>query len=227
MDDRARSGRASSSADEIRRRFEIVTPRLGIERSIDRPIDPERARDGRATMVLLENDAFLTELTKLYERTRAKGSVSCMMKITKPTNKPRPKGTKRPDPTLEEIRAPGSEYGVLVRASDGKRKVSTFVKPEKASKFSKSYQTIQLAYLDGLSAETKKKKKKPTAKAKKPTAKAKKPVEESTVTPAAPAPAPAPAKPKPKPTATPTPTPKPKPPPGAKGAKKKGAGARK
>ena len=66
-------------------------------------------------MVLLENDAFLTELTKLYERTRAKGSVSCVMKITKPTNKPRPKGTKRPDPTLEEIRAPGSEYGVLVR----------------------------------------------------------------------------------------------------------------
>ena len=54
-------------------------------------------------MVLLENDAFLTELTKLYERTRAKGSVSCVMKITKPTNKPRPKGTKRPDPTLEEL----------------------------------------------------------------------------------------------------------------------------
>ena len=120
------------------------------------------------------------------------------MKITKPTNKPRPKGTKRPDPTLEEIRAPGSEYGVLVRASDGKRKVSTFVKPEKASKFSKSYQTIQLAYLDGLSAETKKKKKKPTAKAKKPTAKAKTPVEESTSTSAAkePAPAPAPAGPR-------------------------------
>lgn len=172
-------------------------------------------------MVLLENDAFLTELTKLYERTRAKGSVSCVMKITKPTNKPRPKGTKRPDPTLEEIRAPGSEYGVLVRASDGKRKVSTFVKPEKASKFSKSYQTIQLAYLDGLSAETKKKKKKPTAKAKKPTAKAKTPVEESTSTSAAKEPAPA----KPKPTATANP--KPKPPPGAKGAKKKGAGARK
>jgi signal recognition particle subunit SRP14 len=177
-------------------------------------------------MVLLENDAFLTELTKLYERTRAKGSVSCVMKITKPTNKPRPKGTKRPDPTLEEIRAPGSEYGVLVRASDGKRKVSTFVKPEKASKFSKSYQTIQLAYLDGLSAETKKKKKKkPTAKAKKPTAKAKTPVEESTSTSAAKEPAPAPAPAKPKPTATANP--KPKPPPGAKGAKKKGAGARK
>jgi signal recognition particle subunit SRP14 len=147
------------------------------------------------------------------------------MKITKPTNKPRPKGTKRPDPTLEEIRAPGSEYGVLVRASDGKRKVSTFVKPEKASKFSKSYQTIQLAYLDGLSAETKKKKKKPTAKAKKPTAKAKTPVEESTSTSAAKEPAPAPAPAKPKPTATANP--KPKPPPGAKGAKKKGAGARK
>ena len=99
--------------------------------------------------MLMENDAFLTELTKLFERTRERGTVTCVMKIVKEgQNKPTPKGEKRPEPTLEEVRAPGSGYGVLVRATDGKRKVSTFVKPEKAAKFSKSYKTIQLAYVE-------------------------------------------------------------------------------
>jgi len=119
-------------------------------------------------MVLLENDAFLTELTKLFERTRERGTVTCVMKIVKEgQNKPTPKGEKRPEPTLEEVRAPGSGYGVLVRATDGKRKVSTFVKPEKAAKFSKSYKTIQLAYIElgrGAANKATKKKKKPLAK---------------------------------------------------------------
>ena len=56
---------------------------------------------------------------------------------------------------------------MLVRATDGKRKVSTFVKPEKAAKFSKSYKTIQLAYVElghGAANKTTKKKKKPLAK---------------------------------------------------------------
>jgi len=118
--------------------------------------------------VLMENDAFLTELTKLFERTRERGTVTCVMKIVKEgQNKPTPKGEKRPEPTLEEVRAPGSGYGVLVRATDGKRKVSTFVKPEKAAKFSKSYKTIQLAYVElghGAANKTTKKKKKPLAK---------------------------------------------------------------
>ena len=119
-------------------------------------------------MVLMENDAFLTELTKLFERTRERGTVTCVMKIVKEgQNKPTPKGEKRPEPTLEEVRAPGSGYGVLVRATDGKRKVSTFVKPEKAAKFSKSYKTIQLAYVElghGAANKATKKKKKPLAK---------------------------------------------------------------
>lgn len=118
--------------------------------------------------MLMENDAFLTELTKLFERTRERGTVTCVMKIVKEgQNKPTPKGEKRPEPTLEEVRAPGSGYGVLVRATDGKRKVSTFVKPEKAAKFSKSYKTIQLAYVElghGAANKTTKKKKKPLAK---------------------------------------------------------------
>ena len=119
-------------------------------------------------MVLLENDAFLNELTKLFERTRSSGSVSSTMKIVKEgVNKPLPKGTKKPTPTLEEIRAEGSGYGVLVRATDGKRKVSTFVKKDKAAKFSKSYQTILLAYVelgDALKEKKKKKKKAPVKK---------------------------------------------------------------
>jgi len=56
-------------------------------------------------MVLMENDAFLTELTKLFERTRERGTVTCVMKIVKEgQNKPTPKGEKRPEPTLEEVR---------------------------------------------------------------------------------------------------------------------------
>ena len=119
-------------------------------------------------MVLLENDAFLNELTKLFERTRNSGSVSSTMKIVKEgVNKPLPKGTKKPTPTLEEIRAEGSGYGVLVRATDGKRKVSTFVKKDKAAKFSKSYQTILLAYVElGDALKEKKKKKKAPVKKK-------------------------------------------------------------
>lgn len=119
-------------------------------------------------MVLLENDAFLNELTKLFERTRNAGSVSSTMKIVKEgVNKPLPKGTKKPTPTIEEIRAEGSGYGVLVRATDGKRKVSTFVKKEKAAKFSKSYQTILLAYVElGDALKEKKKKKKAPVKKK-------------------------------------------------------------
>lgn len=108
-------------------------------------------------MVLLENDAFLTALTKLFERGRENGTVTCVMKICRETNKPTPKGERRVEPSLEEIRAPGSGYGVLVRAACGSRKVSTFVRPERAAKFAKSYQTIQLAYMDGLGAEQKKK----------------------------------------------------------------------
>ena len=120
------------------------------------------------TMVKLENDAFLTELTKLFERSREAGTVTCTMKIVNENElKPKPKGTKRSTPSLEEIRAIGSGYGVLVRATCGKRKVSTLVRPEKAAKFAKSYQTIQLAYMDFAVAETSKKKKmKAKAKAK-------------------------------------------------------------
>lgn len=136
-------------------------------------------------MVQLENDAFLTELTKLFERSREAGTVTCTMKIVNENElKPKPKGTKRSTPSLEEIRAIGSGYGVLVRATCGKRKVSTFVRPEKAAKFAKSYQTIQLAYMDFAVAETSKKKKmkaKAKAKAKGASGSAKKSNAKSTV----------------------------------------------
>ena len=84
-------------------------------------------------MVLMENDAFLTELTKLFERTRERGTVTCVMKIVKEgQNKPTPKGEKRPEPTLEEVRAPGSGYGVLVRATDGTVSYTHLTLPTKA-----------------------------------------------------------------------------------------------
>ena len=116
-------------------------------------------------MVLVDNDAFLTELTRMFERTRERGTVSTTMKHGKVYDRPRPKAVRKLEraKTAEEV-ANDPSYGVIVRASDGKKKVSTFVSKTAGEAFGKSLQTIQLAYIDGLM----KKPKKRTPKAKKP-----------------------------------------------------------
>ena len=68
--------------------------------------------------------------------------------------------------TAAEAMANDPSWGVIVRASDGKKKVSTFVSKTAGEAFGKSLQTIQLAYIDGLMKKAKKR----TPKAKKPKA---------------------------------------------------------
>jgi|TARA_B110000305_G_scaffold66397_1_gene74290 signal recognition particle subunit SRP14 len=96
-------------------------------------------------MVLLENDQFLTELTKMYERNRESGSVWVTMKRS--MMKRLPKRGERPSPE-QVLNDP--EWVRLIRASDGKKKISTTVETKAAEKFSRSLSLVQMASMDGL-----------------------------------------------------------------------------
>ena len=172
-----------------------------------------RARTAqRAAMVLVDNDAFLTELTRMFERTRERGTVSTTMKHGKVYDRPRPKSVRKLErATAAEAMANDPSWGVIVRASDGKKKVSTFVSKTAGEAFGKSLQTIQLAYIDGL-----------MKKAKKRTPKAKKPKATNAAGAAGAATANAPA-----PTPAPTPTPAPKAAAGSKAKSKSKKGGKK
>ena len=98
-------------------------------------------------MVLLENDRFLTELTKMYERNRESGSV--WVTIKRSMLKRLPKRNQLPPP---ERVFTDPEWVRLVRASDGKKKISTTVDTKAAEKFSRSLSLVQMASMDGLQA---------------------------------------------------------------------------
>lgn len=105
-------------------------------------------------MVLLDNDQFLTEMTKLYQRNRTKGSVWTTMKSSLCLNRP-----KRNAPILSKEEE-NEKRCCLVRCSDGKRKISTRVFSQKAEKFAREFTLVQKASMDGLKETEKKKKKK-------------------------------------------------------------------
>ena len=112
-------------------------------------------------MVLLDNDQFLTEMTKLYQRNRLKGSVWTTMKSSLCLNRP-----KRNAPILSKEEEKEKRC-CLVRCSDGKRKISTRVFSQKAEKFAREFTLVQKASIDGLKETEKKKKKKTTEDEKK------------------------------------------------------------
>lgn len=112
----------------------------------------------------LENDGFLTELTKMYERNKASGTV--WVTVKRSALRRLPKRGERPPPEVVLDSTPGSEWVFLVRATDGKRKISTSVENAKGERFNKSMTTIQKAYMDGLKEVAKKKTKKDRAKGK-------------------------------------------------------------
>ena len=102
-------------------------------------------------MVLLENENFLTELTKFYQRTKTAGTVIVTMKRYDGRTKPVSRNSKIPIP-LEP-----HEYKCLMRANLGSKKLSTVVLAKDINKF-------QLAYSNLLrgNIELKKKEKKAT-----------------------------------------------------------------
>eukprot|EP00887_Chlorella_sp_A99_P001824 scaffold19.g1824.t1 len=96
------------------------------------------ARQAAAGMVLLDNGKFLTELHRLFESHKDKGTVFVTMKRT--NLKPR-----RGKNDYSE-----HPYVCLVRATDGKRKLSTSVAGKDVARFHDSYTTIMRAHMDTL-----------------------------------------------------------------------------
>ncbi|XP_062507170.1 signal recognition particle 14 kDa protein-like [Corticium candelabrum] len=98
-------------------------------------------------MVLLENDAFLTELTRMFSKSKTSGSVFLTMKKYSGRMKPHAKraGAARSDVADVESNK------CLIRASTGrKRKISTVVSSKDVIKFQMAYANLLKANMDGL-----------------------------------------------------------------------------
>lgn len=94
-------------------------------------------------MVRLDTDPFLNELNKLFDRSAAKGSVSITMKHSNMVSKKHKK------------HAEVSKFKCLVRASDGKRKMSTEVSAKNHAIFQSAYATILKAHMGSLKRKEK------------------------------------------------------------------------
>ncbi|XP_041132793.1 signal recognition particle 14 kDa protein-like [Polyodon spathula] len=102
-------------------------------------------------MVLLENDSFLTELTRLFQRCRTTGSVYITLKKYDGRIKPVPR--KENAETFDPV-----DNKCLLRATDGKKKISTVVSSKEVIKFQMAYSNLLRAHMDGLKKKDKKSK---------------------------------------------------------------------
>ncbi|XP_030855173.1 signal recognition particle 14 kDa protein [Strongylocentrotus purpuratus] len=114
-------------------------------------------------MVLLDNDQFLAELTKLFQKSRTSGSVYTTMKQYYGQNKPKPKAAKGERLSVSDQ----SEHKCLFRATNGKKKISTVISTKDVTKFQMAYANVMKGNMDGL-----KKRDKRSAKSKSKTTKA-------------------------------------------------------
>lgn len=112
-------------------------------------------------MVLLENDTFLVELTSLYQKTRNSGTVNLTMKKydgrTKPTPKPDSKARYKPPSAPEPVQ----QDLCLIRASNGKKKISTIVSAKDINRFQMAYTSVLRANFDALKKRERRKTKTP------------------------------------------------------------------
>ncbi|GIY35859.1 signal recognition particle 14 kDa protein [Caerostris darwini] len=104
-------------------------------------------------MVLLENESFLTELTRLFQKSRNSGSVYITMKRYDGRTKPKP----RPSKLAANPLPPVSEYKCLIRAHLGNKKLSTIVNAKDVNKFQLAYANLLKGNMDGLKKKDKKK----------------------------------------------------------------------
>ncbi|CAF2647199.1 unnamed protein product [Rotaria sp. Silwood2] len=115
--------------------------------------------------MLLENDNFLMELTKLFQQQRVKnsGSLSLVMKRYDGRAKPKPKLTKkqRLEKKPSSISHPTThhetvvEYKCLVRAVYGSKKLSTVVSSKDINRFQLAYANLLKANMDSLKKKAK------------------------------------------------------------------------
>jgi signal recognition particle subunit SRP14 len=93
-------------------------------------------------MVLLEPDAFLTQLTRIINGSKSKGTMYVTMK--------------RYDPPGAAADAP-ADTRCLVRAVGAKKKISTMIHAKDYRRFTQSYGNILKVSLDSLKKKEKKK----------------------------------------------------------------------
>ncbi|XP_066996421.1 signal recognition particle 14 kDa protein [Anabrus simplex] len=105
-------------------------------------------------MVLLDNELFLCQLTRMFQKSRKSGSVRVTMKRYDGRTKPKPCEGRKPLPD-------STEYTCLMRATLRNKKISTVVHAKDINKFQMAYMCLLRGYLDGL-----KKMKKPKTKSK-------------------------------------------------------------
>lgn len=98
---------------------------------------------------------FLTELTRLFQKCRTSGSVVLTLKKYDGRTKPVPR--KGHSESFEP-----ADNKCLLRASDGKRKISTVVSTKEVIKFQMAYSNLLRAHIDGLKKKDKKSKGKKT-----------------------------------------------------------------
>ncbi|XP_061236212.1 signal recognition particle 14 kDa protein [Neopsephotus bourkii] len=114
-----------------------------------------RAASGRCRrrMVLLESEQFLTELTRLFQKCRTSGSVFITLKKYDGRTKPVPRKGH-----VESFEP--ADNKCLLRATDGKKKISTVVSSKEVNKFQMAYSNLLRANMDGLKKKDKKSKNK-------------------------------------------------------------------
>lgn len=98
---------------------------------------------------------FLTELTRLFQKCRTSGSVVITLKKYDGRTKPQPR--KGHTESFEP-----ADNKCLIRASDGKKKISTVVSTKEVIKFQMAYSNLLRAHMDGLKKKDKKSKSKKT-----------------------------------------------------------------
>ncbi|XP_050295794.1 signal recognition particle 14 kDa protein [Anthonomus grandis grandis] len=94
-------------------------------------------------MVLLENDAFLLELPKLFQKAKVDGSVTITFKRYDGRDKPIPRAGKPPLPEPKE-------HMCLVRAKFRSKKIATIVHQKDINKFQVTYSGLLKSTYDGL-----------------------------------------------------------------------------
>ncbi|KAI5678292.1 hypothetical protein M9H77_09242 [Catharanthus roseus] len=103
-------------------------------------------------MVRLQPDPFLNELTSMFERTTEKGSVWVTLKHSSDKSKVARNKMKK---SGEKI-----EFRCLIRATDGKKTISTMVGAKDHQRFQASYATILKARMTALKKRERKDKRK-------------------------------------------------------------------
>ncbi|XP_071962078.1 signal recognition particle 14 kDa protein-like [Antedon mediterranea] len=107
-------------------------------------------------MVLLANEAFLTELTLMFQKSRTSAAVYVTLKQYNGRTKPIPKASKDKQSVSEST----GEHKCLVRATCRNKKLSTVVSAKDMNKFQLAYAGVLKANMDNLKKAHKTKKEK-------------------------------------------------------------------